>query len=146
MAAGNLIDDVFTEDEMKVLYMFVDSGNRRKCYTSVLGKETNTKIYRWFKKPEVLAKIVEIGQELAVYDTVCDKVLLSIVTDTTAADRDKISAIKTWNDLRSRVHTTIKIESETKLDLSNVTTENLGVLVDAIMKGTNESRTEDTTD
>lgn len=134
---GNLIDDEFTEDEMKVLYLFVDKGNRRKSYWEVFGKDHKSQpaIYRWFSSFPVQQKILEIGQSLSVYDSVCDKALINIITDPNSMNRDKIAAIKTWNDLRDRVHTTIKLESKTKLDLSNVTTENLGTLVDAIMKG-----------
>lgn len=133
---GNLIDDEFTEKEMEVLYMFVDKGNRRKCYKEVFGKDvpSDKTIYRWFNKPKVQAKIIEIGQSLAIYDTVCDKTLLKIITDTNANNRDKINAIKAWNDLRQRVFTNIKLEHTEKLDLSNVTTDNLESIVEAITK------------
>lgn len=145
---GKLIDEEFTEQEMDVLHRFVDTGNKRGSYWAVFGEEHKSQpsIYRWFNKFNVQAKILELGKDLAVYDTVCDKVLINIITDTNAMNRDKIAAIKTWNDLRDRVHTTIKLESKTKLDLSNVSTENLGTIVDAILKGKNndESGTEDT--
>jgi hypothetical protein len=135
----NLLDDVFSVKEMKVLYLFVDNGNRRGCYKKVFGNDQpDATIYKWFNKKVVKEKIVEIGESLAVYDTVCDKVLLSIITNEISEDKDKISAIKTWNALRARVHTTIKLESENIIDLSNISTDNLSEAVKAIMGGKNE--------
>lgn len=143
---GNLIDDHFSEDEMKVLWTFIDKGGRVKSYQSVFGKEAKSEsgIYRWFRTPQVQAKLRELGDSLAVYDTVCDKILLNIVMDPTAANRDKIQAIKTWNDLRDRIHTTIKVESMTKLDLKDVSTENLESIVAALTEQKNDKSTGDT--
>lgn len=89
-------------------------------------------------------KLRELGDSLAVYDTVCDKVLLNIVIDPDASNRDKITAIKTWNDLRDRVHTTIKVESMTKLDLKDVSTENLESIVAALTEQKNDKSSGDT--
>ena len=55
---------VLTLDELKVIYEFVDTGAKRASYIKILGETPNTTIYRWFKKPEVKKKILEIGQEL----------------------------------------------------------------------------------
>lgn len=135
MEPGNLIDEVFTEDEMTVLYTFIDKGGRVASYRSVFGDaKSKSAIYYWFRNPAVQMKIIEIGDSLSVYDTVCDKTLISIITSSSTNNRDKIAAIKTWNDLRDRVHTTIKLDVEKKLDLSNITTENLGEVVNAILK------------
>lgn len=146
ITAGNLIDEHFSEKEMKVLWTFVDKGSRVKSYQSVFGKEAKSEsaIYYWFRTPHVQAKLRELGDSLAVYDTVCDKILLNIVMDPTAANRDKIQAIKTWNDLRDRVHTSIKVETMTKLDLKDVSTENLETIVEALTNQKNDKSTEST--
>ena len=143
---GNLIDDHFSEDEMKVLWTFIDKGGRVSSYQSVFGKEVKSEsgIYRWFRTPHVQAKLRELGDSLAVYDTVCDKILLNIVMDPKAHNRDKIQAIKTWNDLRDRIHTTIKVETMTKLDLKDVSTENLESIVAALTEQKNDKSTEST--
>ena len=125
---------VLTPDELKVLYEFVDTGLKRPSYRKIFGEgPSSSSIYRWYKKPEVKKKILEIGQDLEIYDTVCDKVLLNIITSNLAENRDKISAIKTWNDLRNRTHTTIKLETQSTLDFSNVKTEDLEEMVKLIM-------------
>ena len=129
---------VLTLDELKVIYEFVDTGAKRASYIKILGETPNTTIYRWFKKPEVKKKILEIGQELEIYDTVCDKVLLNIITDKDTFNRDKISAIKVWNDLRDRTHTTIKLETESKIDFKNVKTEDLAIMVEFFLKNDKE--------
>ncbi len=143
---GNLIDDQFSEEQMKVLWTFIDKGGRVASYEKVFGKghKSRSAIYTWFRTPHVQLKLRELGDSLAVYDTVCDKVLLNIVTDTDASNRDKIAAIKTWNDLRDRVHTTIKVESMTQLDLKDVSTENLESIVAALTKQKNDKSTGDT--
>ena len=82
-------------------------------------------------------KIVQIGNELSIYDTVCDRFLLDIIIDKDVANRDKINAIKVWNDLRQRVHTNIKVTLEEEIDFSNVTDDNLESIVEAIMKKNN---------
>ena len=129
---------VLTPDELKVLYEFVDTGLKRPSYRKIFGDEpSSSSIYRWYKKPEVKKKILEIGQDLEIYDTVCDKVLLNIITSDLAENRDKISAIKTWNDLRNRTHTTIKLETQSTLDFSNVKTEDLEVMVNLILNNGN---------
>lgn len=143
---GNLIDDHFSEDEMKVLWTFIDKGGRVSSYQSVFGKEAKSEsaIYHWFRTAPVQMKLRELGDSLSVYDTVCDKILLNIVMDPNAYNRDKIAAIKTWNDLRDRVHTTIKVESMTKLDLKDVSTENLESIVAALTEQKNDKSTGDT--
>lgn len=143
---GNLIDDQFSEEQMKVLWTFIDKGGRVASYEKVFGKghKSQSAIYTWFRTPHVQLKLRELGDSLAVYDTVCDKVLLNIVTDPTASNRDKIQAIKTWNDLRDRVHTTIKVESMTQLDLKDVSTENLESIVAALTKQKNDKSSGET--
>ncbi len=143
---GNLIDDHFSEDEMKVLWTFIDKGGRVRSYNEVFGEghKSPSAIYTWFRTTPVQLKLRELGDSLAVYDTVCDKILLNIVTDPDASNRDKIAAIKTWNDLRDRVHTTIKVESMTKLDLKDVSTENLESIVAALTEQKNDKSTGET--
>ena len=141
-----LVDGVFTKDELRVIYEFCDNGNRRASYRKIFGDgkkaKTDPQIYKWFKKPEVQAKIIEIGSDLSIYDTVADKTLLSIITSTMATDKDKVSAIKVWNDLRKRVHQTIKVEAATTIDFSNVTDENLEAIVKKIMEVEDECSTD----
>lgn len=140
MEKGNLIDDIFSEDEMKVLYHFVDNGNRRVSYRKFIkDKKSDSSIYRWFNKENVQNKIIEISQSLAIYDTVADKQLLKIISSKNSADKDKIAAIKVWNELRKRVHQTITLEKNTKIDFSEVTDENLEAIVNKIMKLENET-------
>lgn len=131
---GNLIDDEFSEIEMKVLYHFCDNGNRRASYRKFIkDKATDYAIYSWWKKKSVQNKVIEIGQSLAVYDTVADKVLLGIISNQQSRDCDKISAIKTWNDLRKRTTTQIKLDQTLAIDFSNVSDENLESIVNKIL-------------
>lgn len=127
-------EKILSPKEIKVLYEFVDTGLKRPSYRKFFGeKPSSSSIYRWYQKPEVKKMILQIGQDLEIYDTVCDKVLLNIITDKEAENRDKISAIRTWNDLRNRTHTTIKLETQSTLDFSNVKTEDLEKMVELIM-------------
>ncbi len=131
---GNLIDDTFSEIEMQVLYHFVDNGNRRKSYRKFIKeRKSDSAIYRWFAKKDVQDKIIEIGNALAIYDTVADKVLLGIISNSNSMDRDKISAIKVWNDLRKRVSQTITLQHNANIDFSNVTDANLESIVNQIL-------------
>jgi RecG-like helicase len=131
---GNLIDDKFSEVEMQVIYHFIDNGNRRKSYRKFIkDKKTDSAIYRWFQKKDVQQKIIEIGNELSIYDTVSDKVLLNIISNPNSMDRDKIAAIKTWNDLRKRVSQTITLQHNSNIDFSNVNDENLEKIVKQIL-------------
>jgi len=132
---GNLIDYEFTKEEMQVIYHFIDFGNRKTSYRKFI-KETisDASVYRWFNRKDVQAKIVEVGRSLSVYDTTCDKVLLNIVCSLTAANKDKIAAIKVWNELRKRTTQQIAIDQTTKIDFSNVTDENLESIVKQILK------------
>lgn len=129
-----VINGNLTDEEVEVLYKFVDTGNRRTSYKDVFGEDSpsDKTIYRWYYKPEVQAKIIEIGNELSIFDTVCDKTLLGIIIDTKSANRDKINAINSWNSLRERVHHNVKVSVEDKIDFSNVSDENLESIVEAI--------------
>ena len=132
--AGNLIDEQFTEEEMKVIYHFCDFGNRRTSYRKFIKeKKSDSAIYRWFGKKEVQEKIIEVGNSLAIYDTVADKALLTIISNQNSMDRDKIAAIKVWNDLRKRVSQTITLQHNANIDFSNVTDDNLESIVNKIL-------------
>lgn len=136
--AGNLVDIDFSENEMRVIYHFCDFGNRRTSFRKFIKeKKTDSAIYKWFGKKEVQAKIIEVGQSLAVYDTVCDKVLLGIISNKNSQDRDKITAIKLWNDLRKRTHQEITIKHAGNIDFSNVTDETLESVVMKIIEVSN---------
>lgn len=136
-----LIDDKFTEQEMSVIYDFCDNGNRRYSYRKhISGKYSDAEVYRWFKRKDVIDKIIEVGQDLSIYDTVADKTLLSIISNPDAIDRDKISAIKVWNDLRKRVHQTLKIESATSIDFTTVSDANLEAVVNKILQIEEDAR------
>lgn len=130
-----LDDGKFTENEMNVIYEFCDFGNRRESYRKYIkDNKTDSGIYKWFKRKDVQEKILEIGNDLSIYDTVSDKTLLNIITSNSANDRDKISAIKVWNDLRKRVFQTIKVEAATSIDFTNISDENLEKVVEKILE------------
>lgn len=140
-----VINNGLSDMEVEVLYKFVETGNRRQSYKDVFGDDvpSDKTIYRWYYKPEVQDKIIQIGNELSIYDTVCDRFLLDIIIDKDVANRDKINAIKVWNDLRQRVHTNIKVTLEEEIDFSNVTDDNLESIVEAIMNKNNSTNNDE---
>lgn len=124
----------FTENELKVLYHFVDNGHRRTSYRYYIkDKVSDSHIYRWFSKAEVKEKILEIGSELNVYDTVADKSLIKIISDDEASHKDKISAIKVWNDLRKRTQLSVQLKHSGDIDLKNINDESLEKVVKQIL-------------
>ena len=83
-------------------------------------------------------KIIEIGDDLGIYDTVADKILVKVMTNGATNDKDKIAAIKVWNDLRNRVHTTLKIEQNNTIDFTNVTDDVLEKIVGRLKESDSE--------
>lgn len=125
-----------TLKDIEVCYEFLKTGKRvssfKKIYPNTI--KTDIQIYRFFNNKLVLNKIVEIGKDLEIYDAVADKVLLKIITDDNSENKDKIAAIKVWNDLRKRTEQNIKIEAIHNLDFTKVSDENLEKLVNKIIE------------
>lgn len=134
----DLEDEVFTEQEMEIIYRFVDTGKPIISYREVYPTAKIGEARDFFKRKDVKEKIDEIGKSFVIYDTVADKCLLDIISNQESKDKDKIQAIKVWNDLRKRTTSDITINNETHLDLSNITNDNLESIVEKILK--NESK------
>jgi len=123
-----------TDTEIKIIYDFVDSGNRKLSYRKFITiPATDYQIYTWYKRKEVNEFIKSIGSDLEIFDTVCDKKLLNIINDTQSNDRDKIAAIKVWNDLRKRTFLQVKIDEVNSLDFTDMSDDNLALLVSKIV-------------
>lgn len=134
----DLEDEVFTEQELEIIYRFVDTGKPEISYKQVYPNARVGEIRTFFKRTDVKERINEIGKTFVIYDTVADKCLLDIISNQESKDKDKIQAIKVWNDLRKRTTSDITIKNETYIDLSNITNENLDAVVEKILK--NESK------
>lgn len=118
--------------EDNVIRRFIDTGNKKESYLAEFPEGTIHQAYNFYKRQEVVYKLMKAGDELKIYDTVCDKVLLDIILNRNTCNKDKISAIKVWNDLHKRVSTDVKIINETKVDFSNISDESLTQLVTKI--------------
>jgi len=130
-----------SEEENEVIRLFVNGLSRREAYRAVFTNviyHDNT-IYNWWKLPKVQAQLTSYITSLDDYNLVCDKTLLDIIVKPNALTRDKIAAIKLWADLRNRIQPTLKIQSETLLDMSNVTDENLEKIIEAITANENRN-------
>ena len=120
------------DKEDNIIRMFIDTGNKKESYFSEFPDGTIHQAYNFFKRQEVVFKLMKAADELKIYDTVCDKVLLDIILSGHANNKDKIAAIKVWNDLHKRVNTDIKIVNESKIDFTKITDETLAQLVSQI--------------
>lgn len=120
-----------SDREIKVLNLFIEGMSRRKAYRTVFNEFeiTDTPIYEWFRKEKVVKYLKEYEEQLQNYNVVCDKVLLDIVTSDYAKDKDKIAAIKAWNELKNRVKPTIKVENQHSFDLSGLADEELEKII-----------------
>lgn len=134
----DLEDEVFSEEEMEIIYRFVDTGKPELSYKEVYPTAKKSEIRDFFKRKDTKDKIDEIGKSFVIYDTVSDKCLIDIITNRNSKDKDKIQAIKVWNDLRKRTTSDTVINNETHIDLSNITNDNLESIVEKILK--NESK------
>lgn len=125
-----------TARDLDVINLFLDGVTRREAYRRIYANVdvTDAFIYRWFKQKHIQQQIIELGNDLQIYDSVCDKVLLDIITSNEAKNSDKIAAIRTWNDLRQRVHQSIKLEAATTIDFTNITDDNLDKIVQKILQ------------
>lgn len=134
----DLEDEVFTEEEIEIIYRFVDTGKPELSYRKVRPDSKLKEVRDFFKRKDTKDKIDEIGKSFVIYDTVSDKCLIDIITNCNSKDKDKIQAIKVWNDLRKRTTSDTVINNETHIDLSNITNDNLESIVEKILK--NESK------
>lgn len=138
---GNLVDDNFDRRRNESYISFLWFWKQKNFYRKFIKeKKSDSAIYRWFGKKEVQAKIIEVGNSLSVYDTVCDKALLNIISNVNSFDKDKIAAIKVWNDLRKRVSQTITLQHNANIDFSNVTDDNLESIVNKILEIENATK------
>ena len=124
------------EIELKIIHEFIETGKRRDSFKKYNKKKqvTDYQIYEFFKRDDVRLYIKSIGSDLEIFDTICDKKLLNIINDTNAQNRDIISAIKIWNDLRKRSFLQIEIDETRHLDFTNVSDENLEKIVQTFIK------------
>lgn len=129
-----------TDEEIAIIYEFCDFGDRRKAFRKHHSNKSvsDSAIYRFYKQKKVMDKIIEIGDDLGIYDTVADKILVKVMTNGATNDKDKIAAIKVWNDLRNRVHTTLKIEQNNTIDFTNVTDDVLEKIVGRLKESDSE--------
>lgn len=125
-----------TEKDSEVIKLFIDGMPRRQAYRNVYKhKISDASIYNWWKLPKVVRQLQEYEMQLDNYNVVCDKTLLDIIKSSDASNRDKISAIKHWSELRDRVKTKIILETEKTIKFDNVTDENLELIINAIKDG-----------
>lgn len=126
-----------TEKDEAVISAFINGMHRRDAYRSVyVGQRlSDSSIYNWFKLDKVVTRLKEYEMQLDNYNVVCDKVLINVITGDETSNRDKISAIKLWADLRNRITTKIKIEQEKTVSFEDVTDENLEAIIKAIQDG-----------
>lgn len=124
------------ENELKALHLFIGGMNRIDAYREAFKiRICDTTIYNWFKTDKVKKYLADYEYNLADYNVVTDKVLLEIIQSGEAKDKDRIAAIKLWNDTKSRIKTVIKLESENTINLEGVNEEELEKLVTAIQNG-----------
>lgn len=126
-----------TDRDFEVIQAFIDGKNRRKAYRSVYTEQriSDSSIYNWFRLPKVVNKLKEYEMQLDNYNVVCDKVLLDVITGEMTSNRDKVSAIKLWSDLRNRITTKVKIESDTNVSFGTVSDENLEKIIKELTNG-----------
>lgn len=125
-----------SDKDMEVITLFIDGVPRREAYRQIY-KDTisDSSIYNWFRLEKVTNKLKEYEMQLDNYNVVCDKVLLNVIVDKYAQNKDKIAAIKLWANLRDRIKTRVVVESEKTVNLENVTDENLELIINAITNG-----------
>lgn len=126
-----------TDRDFEVIQAFIDGKNRRKAYRSVYTEQriSDSSIYNWFRLPKVVNKLKEYEMQLDNYNVVCDKVLLDVITGEMTSNRDKVSAIKLWSDLRNRITTKVKIENDTNVSFGTVSDENLEKIIKELTNG-----------
>ena len=128
-----------TDKDFEVIQAFIDGKHRRKAYRSVYTGQriSDSSIYNWFRLPKVVNKLKEYEMQLDNYNVVCDKVLLDVITGDMTSNRDKVSAIKLWADLRNRITTKVQIQSDTNVSFGTVSDENLEKIIREL---TNENK------
>lgn len=116
------ISPELSDKELEVIHLFINGTSRLKAYRQIFPKFTggDTTIYKWFKRDKVQNYLLEYDAYLSDYNTVCDKVLLDIIQSPTTKDRDKISAIKLWGDLRERIKSILVVEDKKQIDFTGV--------------------------
>lgn len=126
-----------TDRDFEVIQAFIDGKNRRKAYRSVYTEQriSDSSIYNWFRLPKVVNKLKEYEMQLDNYNVICDKVLLDVITGEMTSNRDKVSAIKLWSDLRNRITTKVKIESDTNVSFGTISDENLEKIIKELTNG-----------
>jgi hypothetical protein len=125
-----------TDKDFQVIQLFIEGMSRRDSYRNVYDQKlSDASIYNWWKLPKVVRQLQEYEMQLDNYNVVCDKTLLNIIKSDDASNRDKISAIKHWSELRDRVKTKVVIEQEKTIKFDNVTDENLELIINAIKDG-----------
>lgn len=123
---------VLNAREINVLNMFIDGMSRIKAYRNEFAEVdiSDSAIYSWWRRDKVTDYLRTYEAELDTYNVVTDKILLNIITSVEATHRDKIAAIKAWNDLKSRV--SVKVESKHSFDFSTLNDSELEKVIGVI--------------
>lgn len=126
-----------TDKDFEVIQAFIGGMHRRDAYRSVyVGQRiSDSSIYNWFRLPKVVNKLKEYEMQLDNYNVVCDKVLLDVITGNDTSNRDRVSAIKLWADLRNRITTKVKIESDSNISFGTISDENLEKIIKELTNG-----------
>lgn len=126
-----------TEKDFEVIQAFIGGLNRRKAYRSVYTNQkiSDSSIYNWFRLDKVVMKLKEYEMQLDNYNVVCDRVLLDVITGVDVSNRDKVSAIKLWADLRNRITTKVQIQADSNVSFGSVSDENLENIIKGLLNG-----------
>jgi hypothetical protein len=113
-----------------IITRFLESGNKAGSIEGIVGKGLipNYMIYKYYSRPEILKLIDEMAEELKANIIQFDYKLVEIVNSNRTSARDKIAAIKLFNEIYKRVKTDVNI------NITNLTDEQLGDLVTKMLE------------
>lgn len=126
-----------SDNDIKVIHLFIEGVPRRNAYRQIYKDQrlSDGTIYNWWKLEKVQKYLEQYQKSLDDYNVVCDKALITIITSNESKDKDKIAAVKLMGDLRNRIKTVVKLETEKLVNYEGLSDEDLEQIMLLVEKG-----------
>ena len=119
-----------TEIDKMIVSDFLETGQKKATLEKYYGKGNfqDYEIYYYFRRPSIQNLIKEMGEGLKVHLEQFDETLVNIVNSPRTQNRDKIAAIKLFNEIYKRVES-----QKVELNIGAVNDDDLEDMVKKIL-------------
>lgn len=124
-----------TKREEKVLRDFVKTGSKVGAFKAEFGDnvyKNDMSIYQWYNNTRQTIALQTISEELKHFDAVVDEKLLDVILNSPDY-KARVMAISEYNKLQARIKSTIQVDLNSQIELSQLSDNELESIVAKMM-------------